>query len=353
MLNRVIQVSREFGNAYSKAIAGSKTNNPATRPFVIFIKDTASGFITTTRSMVTILGITAIAVLTITSIRPEIPQYLATLADSKVAHPAATTAVITSVPVAAVIFDATAGSRHADSSVAVATKGATSSHHDLFHPRQTRTTEATQQQALVTKWLAKRYRVAGDATDMLVSAAYTTAKDIKLDPLLILSVMAIESRFNPFAESPVGAQGLMQVMSTIHKDKFQSHGGVKAALNPVANIKVGSLILKDYVTRGGSIEAGLKLYVGAAAFETDFGYGSKVLAEYQRLKQVANGKSVPLITPALTAKIKPAERPLSPPAVAPVQATPNQTPSDVAEPIPVATVPGNVLSSSAKDLAVL
>ena len=174
---------------------------------------------------------------------------------------------------------------------------------------------ATQrQQVLVTQWLAKKYRVASDATDMLVGAAYVTAKEIKLDPLLILSVMAIESGFNPFAESPVGAQGLMQVMSKVHHEKFRQLGGLKAALNPVANIKVGSLILKDYVTRGGSIEAGLKLYVGAAAFDTDFGYGSRVLAEYRRLKDVATGRQVPLTTPAYTAKTRVLERPAQAPA---------------------------------------
>ena len=153
------------------------------------------------------------------------------------------------------------------------------------------------QQQFVTSWLSKRYRVAGDAANMLVSTAYLTAHDIKLDPLLILAVMAIESGLNPFAESPVGAQGLMQVMSKVHHDKFQPMGGVQAALNPVANIRVGALILKDYVTRGGSIEAGLKTYVGAAAFDNDAGYGSKVLAEYRRLKQVATGKNVPTVTP--------------------------------------------------------
>jgi soluble lytic murein transglycosylase-like protein len=157
------------------------------------------------------------------------------------------------------------------------------------------------QQQLVTTWLSKRYRVAADATDMLVSAAYLTAKEIKIDPLLILSVMAIESRFNPFAESPVGAQGLMQVMSKVHRDKFEDHGGLKAALDPVANIRVGSQILKDYVTRGGSVEAGLKLYVGAGALETDDGYGAKVLAEYQRLKEVAKGKKVPIFTTSVNA----------------------------------------------------
>ncbi|MCU6435448.1 lytic transglycosylase domain-containing protein [Undibacterium sp. Jales W-56] len=154
------------------------------------------------------------------------------------------------------------------------------------------------QQQWVTNWLAKRYRIASDATNMLVSASYLTAQEIKLDPLLILSVMAIESGLNPFAESPVGAQGLMQVMSKVHHDKFQELGGVKAALNPVANIKVGALILKDYVSRGGSVEAGLKLYVGAAAFENDSGYGSRVMAEYRRLKDVAMGKNVPTFTSA-------------------------------------------------------
>lgn len=152
------------------------------------------------------------------------------------------------------------------------------------------------QQQLVTNWLAKRYRVANDAVDMLVSAAYLTAKETKLDPLLILSVIAIESRFNPFSESPVGAQGLMQVMSKVHQDKFSELGGVKAALNPVANIKVGAMILKDYVTSAGSIEAGLKRYVGASDNDTDGGYGHLVMSEYKRLKDVAAGKSVSIFS---------------------------------------------------------
>lgn len=152
------------------------------------------------------------------------------------------------------------------------------------------------QQQLVTNWLAKRYRVADEAINMLVSATYLTAKETKLDPLLILSVIAIESRFNPFSESPVGAQGLMQVMSKVHHDKFSDLGGIKAALNPVANIKVGAMILKEYVTSAGSIEAGLKRYVGAADNDTDGGYGNLVMGEYKRLKDVAAGKSVSIFS---------------------------------------------------------
>lgn len=164
----------------------------------------------------------------------------------------------------------------------------------------------TKQQQSVTKWLAKRYRVANDAAHLFVSAAYATAKDLKIDPLLILSVMAIESGLNPFAESAVGAQGLMQVMSKIHHDKFEEFGGIKAALDPIANIQVGAQILKEYVTRGGSVEAGLKMYVGAALAEDDGGYGNKVLAEYKRLKDVSNGKSVSATTSAPVAAAKPA-----------------------------------------------
>lgn len=164
-------------------------------------------------------------------------------------------------------------------------------------------------QKRVTEWISKRYRVANDATNMLVSAAYLTAQEINLDPLLILAVMAIESRFNPFAESPVGAQGLMQVMSKVHHDKFAGMGGAQAALNPVANIRVGSLILKEYVMRGGSVEAGLKRYVGAAAMADDAGYGAKVLGEYDRLKAVANGKRVSVYA-AMASRAAPKQQPI-------------------------------------------
>ncbi|WP_020652647.1 transglycosylase SLT domain-containing protein [Massilia niastensis] len=177
----------------------------------------------------------------------------------------------------------------------------------------------TKQQQWVTDWLSKRYRVASDAANMLVSTAYMTAHEVKLDPLLILAVMAIESGLNPFAESPVGAKGLMQVMAKVHHDKFAEVGGQQAALNPVANIRVGALILKDYVKRTGSVEGGLKTYVGAADLETDSGYGSKVLAEYRRLKQVAKGHKVPTVTrsvPTQTVVSKPAEAPPAKPTVA-------------------------------------
>ena len=156
---------------------------------------------------------------------------------------------------------------------------------------------SAKEQAYVISWIAKRYRIAQSASKMLVETAYSSALEVKLDPLLVLSVMAIESRFNPFAESSVGAQGLMQVMAKVHQTKFYDHGGTKSVLNPVANIQVGAQILKDLIRRSGSVEAGLKLYVGAGNLESDGGYAAKVLAEYSRLQAVANGKRVPTFTP--------------------------------------------------------
>jgi soluble lytic murein transglycosylase-like protein len=244
----------------------------------------AKGVLTTAQHTLTILGVSALVVMAVMFVRPDLAK---ALSDSLNPAPALETVAVVAPPLSALMETPAAGTP------AVNTAPLTPEEKALLGTQK--------QQQWVTSWLSKRYRVAGDAANMLVSTAYLTAREIKLDPLLILAVMAIESGLNPFAESPVGAQGLMQVMSKIHHDKFQEMGGLQAALNPVANIRVGSLILKDYVTRGGSVEAGLKIYVGAGAFEHDDGYGSKVLAEYNRLKQVSAGKKVPTITPMMAA----------------------------------------------------
>lgn len=146
------------------------------------------------------------------------------------------------------------------------------------------------QQRFVTQYLSRRYRVADEAVRLLVAAAFQSGRDHGLDPLLILAVMAVESSMNPFAESAVGAQGLMQVMTRVHSDKFESHGGDHAALDPIANIKVGSAILKDLIRRGGSVERGLQLYVGAGNLPDDAGYGARVLSERSRIALAASGK---------------------------------------------------------------
>lgn len=169
-------------------------------------------------------------------------------------------------------------------------------------------------QAAIATWLSKKYSVAPEPLGALVAEAYAVGERTQLDPTLILAVMAVESGFNPFAQSHVGAQGLMQVMTQIHSDKYQGFGGKMAAFDPVANLRVGVKVLQECIRRGGSIEGGLKLYVGAGNLEDDGGYSAKVLAEQNRLQQVASGKAVPLFSPqvAPAPSPAPAELPTAP-----------------------------------------
>ena len=149
------------------------------------------------------------------------------------------------------------------------------------------------QQASVAFWLSKKYRVAPEPLSALVAEAYEIGKRTKLDPTLILAIMAVESGFNPFAQSAMGAQGLMQVMTKIHGDKYEDFGGNLAAFDPLTNLRVGVKVLQECIARAGSLEGGLRFYVGAGNLEGDGGYAGKVMAEHARLQSVAAGRHVP------------------------------------------------------------
>src|SRR5207344_834321 len=136
------------------------------------------------------------------------------------------------------------------------------------------------------------YLVAPYPISRLVKEAWTVGERAGLDPTLIPAVMAVESSFNPFAQSSMGAQGLMQVMTRVHDDKYEPYGGVRDAFDPVTNLRVGVQVLKECIVRAGGLEAGLKYYVGAANLTDDGGYVGKVLAEQSNLKRVAEGKWV-------------------------------------------------------------
>jgi hypothetical protein len=165
------------------------------------------------------------------------------------------------------------------------------------------------QQAALAFWLSKKYRVAPEPLSALVAEAFEIGRHTKMEPTLILAVMAIESGFNPFAQSPVGAQGLMQVMTKIHSDKYESFGGKLAAFDPLTNLRVGAKVLQDCITQAGSTEGGLRSYVGAANIDDDSGYVGKVLTEHSRLQLVAKGQIVPMngpqTIPAEALQVKP------------------------------------------------
>ncbi|ADP18430.1 transglycosylase SLT domain protein 4 [Achromobacter xylosoxidans A8] len=148
-------------------------------------------------------------------------------------------------------------------------------------PKKPAVMTATGPQAeALRNYISRKYKVAYDATGPLLNVVYKVSREKQLDPLLVLAVIAIESRYNPLAESHVGAQGLMQVMTSVHQDKFDAVG--KTALDPAANIGVGATILRDCINRRGSVDGGLACYVGSTGPD-DNGYGAKVQAERRRL----------------------------------------------------------------------
>ena len=149
------------------------------------------------------------------------------------------------------------------------------------------------EQGKVVSWISKKYRVAPEPIGALVKEAYEQSPKYQIDPLLILSVMAIESNFHPYAQSEYGAQGLMQVVTRIHHAKYKEYGGNWAAFDPKTNLKVGILVLRDCIKLKGSLEGGLRFYVGGSD-DNDGGYVQKVLTEYKRLQLASKGIKTPM-----------------------------------------------------------
>ncbi len=155
------------------------------------------------------------------------------------------------------------------------------------------------EQRRIAAFISSRYRVALLEIEHFVFHAFEVAREFALDPHLVLAVVAVESGFDPKARSPKGAQGLMQVLTRVHRERFTPFGGPGTAFDPVVNLTVGSAILKELLVREGSIEKALKSYVGAALLPHDFGYGRKVLTEKARIVAAARPR------PAVSASSNP------------------------------------------------
>jgi len=152
-------------------------------------------------------------------------------------------------------------------------------------------------QQVLIQYLSRRFLVAATMTGRMVAAAHSAADEVGLDPLLVLAVIAVESRFNPIAESGMGAKGLMQIIPRFHLDKLRAAGGEDAVFDPEANIQVGSRILQEYVHRYGTLEAGLQQYNGAARDANAY-YARRVMAERERLEDVMRASGLTTLVAA-------------------------------------------------------
>lgn len=134
-------------------------------------------------------------------------------------------------------------------------------------------------------YVAQRYKVSVDAVRPVLEAAQLIGQERSIDPLLIVAIIGVESRFNPFAESSMGAKGLMQIIPRFHRDKIPNGIDPRAFLDPVTNIRVGALVLQEAIERRGGVAAGLQYYAGSS--DSERLYANKVLAERARLEKAA------------------------------------------------------------------
>lgn len=134
-------------------------------------------------------------------------------------------------------------------------------------------------------YVAQRYKVSAEAVRPVFEAVQLVGQERRIDPLLIVAIIGVESGFNPFAESAMGARGLMQVIPRFHMDKVPDGGGRGAFLDPVTNIRIGTSVLQEAIQRRGGLAAGLQYYAGSS--DPQGVYANRVIAERARLEQAA------------------------------------------------------------------
>ena len=101
----------------------------------------------------------------------------------------------------------------------------------------------------------------------IVHRSFEEAKKNEISPYTVLSVIQVESNFNPNAKSSV-ANGLMQINVAAWKDYFKIDE--KKIHNIDYNIALGCKILKHYLDKsGGDLSKALYLYNNGYGFHNE------------------------------------------------------------------------------------
>ncbi len=140
----------------------------------------------------------------------------------------------------------------------------------------------------------------------LARAILTEAAAARLDPLLVLAVIEVESGYDPSAESAVGARGLMQLLpDTLRRETAGSGEEAGAGEGPVANVRAGIRYLRRCLRSYPDLDVALMAYnagpnrlhgwiqAGAVPLEVR-GYARRVLAGQDRLRRLLPGVSAPV-----------------------------------------------------------
>lgn len=111
----------------------------------------------------------------------------------------------------------------------------------------------------------------------ILKAVHREATRAELDPELVLAVIQIESAFDPYAVSRVGAQGIMQVMPFWKNEIGRPEDNL---IDMDTNLRYGCTILKHYIGRAkGNLPDALAYYNGSYGRHT---YSNKVIEAWVR-----------------------------------------------------------------------
>lgn len=112
---------------------------------------------------------------------------------------------------------------------------------------------------------------------------YIYSKRFNLSPELVLGVISVESRFDHFAVSNVGAIGLMQVMPFWKQELGRSEDNL---LEIETNIRYGCAILRHYIDRYKTLSSALGAYNGSIGKQK---YPNKIFAAMKKFKATDYG----------------------------------------------------------------
>lgn len=154
----------------------------------------------------------------------------------------------------------------------------------------------SEEQEAVTRWLSRRYKVSPEPLGALVSEAWALGDRIKVSPTLLLAVIAIESRFNPFASGSQGGMGLMQIEPDAQLQALRPFGGPLAAFDPLTNLRIGAKHLQSLIEQSASVEAALQLYAMATGQRNGLEYVNRVLVEQKQLEAMTRHSKTPELT---------------------------------------------------------
>src|SRR5260370_7604518 len=96
--------------------------------------------------------------------------------------------------------------------------------------------------------------LSGDERRHVMAARVRESRRTGLDPVLVAAVIHVESHFDPFAVSGVGAYGLMQLMPSTARwlmEKGSETTALRPArlFNPILNIELGTMYLAQLLDR--------------------------------------------------------------------------------------------------------